>query len=80
MTLNFWKSSYTFWANTNPILTQIQRWIWEKKLIKPKVQRLPHGNHSMKPTSTPSIFNNYNSLTVKPMTLNFWEEPLHLLN
>jgi hypothetical protein len=25
-------------------------------------------------------FNNYNSLTAKPMALNFWEELLHLLN
>jgi len=32
----FGRSFYTFWTNTNIILTQIQRWIWEKKLIKPK--------------------------------------------
>ncbi len=76
----FGRSFYTFQSKTNLILRQIQRWIWEKKLIKPKVQRLSHGNHSMKPTSTPSTFINCNSFTAKPMTLNFWEEFLHLLN
>ncbi len=76
----FGRSFYTFQSKTDLILRQIQRWIWEKKLIKPNVQRLPHGNHSMKPTSTPSTFNNCNSLTAKPMMLNFWEELLHLLN
>jgi len=76
----FGRSFYTFWIKIDIILRQIQWWIWEKQLIKPKVQRLPHGNHSMKPTSTPSTFNNCNSLTAKPMTLNFWEEFLHLLN
>ncbi len=32
----FGRSFYTFWTNTNLILRQIQRWIWEKKLIKLK--------------------------------------------
>jgi hypothetical protein len=45
-----------------------------------KVQRLPHGNHSMKPTSTPSTSNTCNTLTAKPMMLNFCEELLHLAN
>jgi hypothetical protein len=76
----FGRSFYTFQSKIDLILRQIQRWIWEKQLIKPKVQRLPHGNHSMKPTSTPSTFNNCNSLTAKSMALNFWEELLHLLN
>jgi hypothetical protein len=48
--------------------------------MKPKVQRLSHGNHSMKPTSTPSTFNTCNSLIAKPMMLNFCEELLHLAN
>jgi hypothetical protein len=50
----------------------------EKQLIKPKVQRLPDGNHSMKPTSTPSTSNTCNSLIAKPMMLNFCEELVHL--
>jgi len=75
----FGRSFYTFQSKTDLVLRQIQWWIWEKQLIKPKVQRLPHGNHFMKPTSTPSTFNNYNSLTTKPMTLNFWEELLDVL-
>ncbi len=33
---------YTFQTKTDSILTQIQRWIWEKQLIEPKVQRLCH--------------------------------------
>ncbi len=36
----FGRSFYTFWAKIDLILTQIQRWIWEKQLIKLKVQRL----------------------------------------
>jgi len=32
----FGRSFYTFWTNTDLILKQIQRWIWEKQLIKPK--------------------------------------------
>ncbi len=32
----FERSFYTFWNNTDLILTQIQRWIWEKQLIKSK--------------------------------------------
>jgi hypothetical protein len=32
----FGRSFYTFWTNTDLILTQIQRWIWEEQLIKPK--------------------------------------------
>jgi len=76
----FGRSFYTFQSNTNLILRPIQRWIWKKQLIKPKVQRLSHGNHSMKPTSTPSTSNNGNSLRAKPMTLNFWEDLLRLLN
>ncbi len=32
----FGRSFYTFWAKTNLILRQIQRWIWETQLIKPK--------------------------------------------
>jgi hypothetical protein len=47
---------------------------------QPKVQRLHHGNTSMKPSSTPSTSNTCNSLTTKPMTLNFKEELLHLSN
>jgi len=37
-----------------------------------------HGNHSMKPISTPSTSNTCNSLTAKPMMLNFSEELSHL--
>ncbi len=40
----FGRSFYTFQTKTDLILTQIQRWIWEKKLIKLKVQRLHHDN------------------------------------
>jgi hypothetical protein len=76
----FGRSFYTFQIKTDLILTQIQRWIWEKKLIKPKVQRLHHGNHSMKPTSTPSTSNTCNSFTAKGIMLNFWEELLRLPN
>jgi hypothetical protein len=76
----FVRSSYTLQNKTNIILTQIQWWIWEKQLIKPKVQRLPHGNHSMKPTSTPSTSNTCNFLTTKPMMLNFCEELVHFAN
>jgi hypothetical protein len=75
----FERSFYTFQTTTDLILTQIQRWIWEKQLIQRKVQRLHHGNPSMKPSSTPSTSNTCNSLTTKP-TLNFWEELLHLPN
>ncbi len=38
----FVRSFYTLQTKIDLILTQIQRWIWEKQLIKPKVQRLPH--------------------------------------
>jgi hypothetical protein len=76
----FVRSFNTLQNNTDLILTQIQRWIWDKKLIKPKVQRFPHGNHSMKPTSTPSTSNTCNFLTARPMMLNFCEKLLHLAN
>jgi hypothetical protein len=76
----FVRNFYTLQTKIDLILTQIQWWIWKKKLIKPKVQRLPHGNHSMKPTSTPSTSNTCNFLTAKPMMLNFCEELLHLAN
>jgi len=36
----FEKSFCTFQITTDLILTQIQRWIWEKQLIQQKVQRL----------------------------------------
>jgi hypothetical protein len=36
------------------------------------------GNHSLKPISTPSTPSTCNSLTAKPMMLNFCEELLHL--
>ncbi len=36
----FGRTFYTFQTKTDLILTQIQRWIWEKQLIKPKVQKL----------------------------------------
>ncbi len=38
--LNFGRGSYTFQAKTDSILTQIQWWIWEKRLIEQRVQRL----------------------------------------
>jgi hypothetical protein len=37
----FGRSFYTFWTNTDLILMQIQRWIWEKQLIKPKSRGFP---------------------------------------
>jgi len=32
----FGRSLHTFWTNIDLILRQIQRWIWEKQLTKPK--------------------------------------------
>ncbi len=40
----FERSFYTFQIKIDLILTQIQQWIWEKQLIKPKVQRFHHDN------------------------------------
>jgi len=76
----FERSFYTFQTTIDLILTQIQRWIWEKQLIQLKVQRLHHGNPFMKPSSTPSTSNTCNSFTAKSMMLNFWEKLLHLPN
>jgi len=67
------KSFYTFQTKTESIFTQIQRWILEKQLIEPKVQRLYHGNHSINPTTTPLTSNPRNSLTESPIELNFGE-------
>ncbi len=36
----FGRVFYTFQAKTDSIFIQIQRWIWEKQLIEPKVHRL----------------------------------------
>ncbi len=80
MTLNFWEEllhlpNYnwsTFEANPTVDLRET--------INQPKVQRLHHGNPFTKPSSTPSTSNTCNSLTAKPMTLNFWEELLHLPN
>jgi len=43
---------------------------------QPKVQRLHHGNPSMKPSSTPSTSNTCNSLTASPIKLKFGEKLL----
>jgi hypothetical protein len=80
MMLNFWKEllhlpNYN-WCNFDANPTVDLR----ETINQPKVQRRHHGNPSMKPSSTPSTSNACNSLTAKPMTLNFWEELLHLPN
>jgi hypothetical protein len=47
---------------------------------QPKVQRLHHGNPSMKPSLTPSTSNTYNSLTNGPIELSFGEGLVTLSN
>jgi hypothetical protein len=47
---------------------------------QPKVQRLHHGNPSMKPSSTPSTSNTCNFPTAKPIKLKLGEKVLQLLN
>jgi hypothetical protein len=66
-----------------PFEAQMVLTLWAKYYIW-DVENLfditPHGNHSIKPTSTPSTSNTCNFFTAKPMMLNFCEELLHLAN
>jgi hypothetical protein len=47
---------------------------------QPKVQRLHHGNLSMKPSSTPSTSNTCSFPIAKPIKLKLGEKLLQLLN
>ncbi len=63
----FGRSLYTFWTNTDLILTQIQRWIWEKQLFKPKSRGFPMEIIPWNPLQHPLL-----STIVTPSQQNRW--------